>query len=218
MNRRVLLGGAATVVAGAAGWMVLRPQDQPVLSALAQVSSGEGTEGRVPDMVMGAEDAPVTVVEYASFTCPHCATFHTNVFRRLKETYIDTGRVRYVYREVFFDRPGLWAAMVARCGGEQRYFGIADMIYDRQRQWTQGDAATVAGNLRTIGKTAGLTDEALDACLTDGETAQAMVATFEENSARDGIDSTPSFLIDGQKYGNMSYEDFARILDEKLGG
>jgi protein-disulfide isomerase len=172
----------------------------------------------VQEMVLGADDAPVTVIEYASFTCPHCANFHDTVFDDLKRDYIDTGKVRFVYREVYFDRFGLWAGMVARCGGGERYFGIADIIYSTQSEWTAGnDPVTIVGNLRRIGKTAGLTDAQLDACLSDTAKAEALVAWYQENSEADDIRSTPSFIIDGEQFGNMSFEDFSAILDDKLG-
>ncbi|PWR02838.1 thiol-disulfide oxidoreductase [Meridianimarinicoccus roseus] len=171
----------------------------------------------IADMALGQADAPVTVIEYASFTCPHCATFHDEVFPDLKRNYIDTGKIRFVHREVYFDRYGLWAGMVARCGGEMRYFGVADQIYERQREWTKGgDPAEVAANLRRIGLSAGLTDTQLDACLSDGEKAQTLVAWYQQNAERDGIEGTPSFIIDGEKHSNMSYADFSALLDEKL--
>ncbi|TDL89360.1 DsbA family protein [Meridianimarinicoccus aquatilis] len=172
----------------------------------------------IVDMTMGQADAPVTVVEYASFTCPHCATFHKEVLPQIRENYIDTGKVKFVHREVYFDRYGLWAGMVARCGGEMRYFGVADQIYERQRDWTQGsDPAAVAGNLRRIGLSAGLNEEQLDACLSDGEKAQTLVAWYQEHVEKDKIEGTPSFVIDGELYSNMSYADFSELLDEKLG-
>jgi len=184
------------------------------LSATAQ----DVDTSTITDTARGAEDAPVTVIEYASFTCPHCATFHSDVFPELKSEYVDTGKVRFIHREVYFDRYGLWAGIVARCGGETRYFGMAEQIYARQSEWTKGgDPATVAENLRRIGRSAGLTDDQLEACLTDGEKAQTLVAWYQENAERDGIEGTPSFLIDGEMYSNMSYADFAEILDEKLG-
>ncbi|MGB2893300.1 MAG: DsbA family protein, partial [Albidovulum sp.] len=170
-----------------------------------------------PDMILGQLNAPVEVIEYASFTCPHCAHFHETVFDDLKKNYIDTGKVKFVYREVYFDKFGLWAGMVARCGGPEKYFPISDMIYDTQKQWIgDGQASTIADNLRKIGLKAGLAKEAIDACLNDNDKAKAMVAAYQTNATKDGIDSTPSFVIDGQKYSNMSYEDFAKILDEKL--
>ncbi len=87
--------------------------------------------------------------------------------------YIDTGKVRFIHREVYFDRFGLWAGMVARCGGEDRYFGVADIVYNTQSEWTKGgDPATIVENLRRIGRTAGLTDEQLDACLSDADKAR----------------------------------------------
>ncbi len=172
----------------------------------------------VLEMVLGSADAPVEIIEYASFTCPHCARFHDQVLPKLKSEYIDTGKVKLVYREVYFDRFGLWAGMVARCGGQERYFGIADLMYKNQKEWIAGgnEPATIVENLRRIGKTAGISDAELDVCMADGAKAQAMVALYEANAARDGINSTPSFLIDGTKFSNISYEDFSAELDARL--
>jgi protein-disulfide isomerase len=166
---------------------------------------------------MGSADAPVKITEYASFTCPHCATFHANVWPQLKAEYVDTGKVHFTYREVYFDRYGLWAAMVARCGGEMRYFGIVDMLFDQQQEWAASDDPNVVvGNLRTIGKAAGLDDASLDACMKDGAKAEAMVAHFETNMAADGIEGTPSFMINGEKHSNMSFADMKGIIEAKL--
>lgn len=171
----------------------------------------------VSDMVLGDPDAPVTVIEYASFTCPHCARFHETGFEQLKEDYVETGKVRYVYREVYFDRYGLWAGLVARCGGEERYFGIVDLIYERQDQWARGgEPAEIADNLRRLGRSAGLDDETLNACLQDGEMAQAMVAEYQRNAEADGIDSTPSFVIGGSTYSNRPYDDLAELIEAEL--
>lgn len=171
----------------------------------------------VPDMAMGPADAKVTVVEYASYTCPHCAHFDADVMPKLKADYIDTGKIRFVYREVYFDKYGLWAAMVARCGGEMRYFPIQDMLYSTQAEWLKsGNDAGIADALRKIGLKAGIDKDALAACMNDGKMAEAMVATYQANATKDGIDSTPSFVVNGEKYSNMSYEDFAKILDAKL--
>ena len=201
-------------------WFLTQSSDpsDPILgSALAQ-EAGEIDTSTVAEMVLGNSDAAVEVIEYASFTCPHCAAFHANQFQELKANYIDTGLIKFVYREIYFDRFGLWASMVARCGGEMRFFGISDMLYDQQREWIAGgqDPALIAGNLRRIGLTAGLDGEQVDACLSDPTTAQTLVAWFEENSARDEITSTPSFIINGEKFSNMSYSDFAAVLDERL--
>lgn len=221
MSKIPLLAGAlALAVAGGAFWMTRATAPLPpalTTAAEAQEATVSSEAAAVPDMVMGQLDAPVEVIEYASFTCPHCAQFHETVFDRIKENYIDTGKVKFVHREVYFDKFGLWAGMVARCAGPEKYFPVTDMIYDTQEQWIgNGEAATIAENLRKIGLKAGMTKEALDACLNDNAKAQAMVATYQANATRDGIDSTPSFVIDGQKYSNMTYEEFADVIDEKL--
>lgn len=219
MNRRTaLLAGGAALLGG--GYLLIGGQTRtpglPLGAVSAQSAEGADTS-LVTDMALGDADAPVTVIEYASFTCPHCRTFHKTVFPELKANYIDTGQIRFVHREVYFDRYGLWAGMVARCGGEERYFGIVDLIYDQQSEWTaSNDPAVVADNLRRIGRTAGMSDEQVDACLQDADMANAMVAHYQETAEADGINSTPSFVIDGRRYGNMSYADFSALLDEKL--
>lgn len=207
----------AVVVASGGGWW-LSQQGRPDATQFAMTATAQEAEVEMaPDMVIGKEDAPITIIEYASFTCPHCASFHASVFDKLKENYVDTGKARFVFREVYFDKFGLWAAMVARCGGEMRYFGIADMIYDTQREWIgEGEQDSIVQNLRKIGLKAGLSNEDLDACFADGAMAQSMVATYQKNATDDDISATPSFIIDGEKYSNMDYDDFAKILDEKL--
>ncbi|MDP2084003.1 MAG: DsbA family protein [Gemmobacter sp.] len=202
MHRRTLLGALAASTLAAS-----LPH-----AALAQAAKPE-----VWEIAIGNPDAKVTLTEYASYTCPHCANFHTAVWKDLKRDYIDTGKVRFIYREVYFDRYGLWAAMVARCGGEMRYFGIQDMLYSQQREWSgAGDPVAIVEALRKIGLTAGLTKEQLDTCLSDGAMAEAMMAKFQQNAEADKIDSTPSLLINGEKHGNMGYAALAKLLDAKL--
>lgn len=212
MNRRTLLGAAAlsAVVTGLGA---------PVWAQDAAKPEGEAAKPEVKDLIIGNPDAKVELVEYASYTCSHCATFHTNVFKDLKRDYIDTGKIKFIYREVYFDRYGLWAGMVARCGGEMRYFGIQELLYSQQREWTSaGGAADVAEALKKIGRTAGLTNEQLDACLQDGAMAQALVEKFETDTKADGIDSTPSFVLNGKKHSNMPYAEMKKLLDAALEG
>ena len=94
-----------------------------------------GAGEAVAEMSMGDPNAPVTLVEYAMFTCPHCAAFAKDVFPKIKANYIDTGKVRLVFREVYFNKPALWAAMIARCAPADRYFGIADALFATQQSW-----------------------------------------------------------------------------------
>jgi protein-disulfide isomerase len=202
------------------------PADEAAVTPLEDSASSdnaatdEATEAAatIPDMALGEADAPVTIIEYGSFTCPHCANWHAEVWPRLKADYIDTGKVRFIFREIYFDRPGLWASMIARCGGEMRFFGIHDMLYEQQREWI-GDMepATIADNLRRLGLSAGLDQAQLDACLTDAAQAEALVAWFQANATADEVQGTPTFLINGESHsGEMAYEDFKGLVDAAL--
>ena len=212
---------AVGVIGGTVYWQMNQGANagEPLaFAAEASETAALADEFGITEMTMGPSDAAVTIVEYASFTCPHCANFHKNQFKELKANYIDTGKVHFIYRDVFFDRPGLWASMVARCGGSERFFGISDMIYNQQRDWTSGnDAVTISNNLRRIGKVAGLSEEQLDACMSDEDKAKALHSWYEATTAADGVSSTPTLVINGQTYGNMGYAALAELIDEKLG-
>jgi protein-disulfide isomerase len=173
---------------------------------------------QIQDMAQGAADAPVTIIEYGSFTCPHCANWHDTVYPQLKADYIETGKVRFIFREIYFDRPGLWASMVARCGGEMRFFPIHDLIYSQQREWI-GDSqpATIADNLRRLGISAGLDAAQVDACLKDQAQAEALIAWFQANATADDVQGTPTFLINGEAHsGEMPYDEFKGYVDAAL--
>ncbi|MCV2881981.1 DsbA family protein [Actibacterium sp. XHP0104] len=188
------------------------------MSALAnEEAAAEAAAPEIIDYAIGAEDAPVTVIEYASFTCPHCRAFHEEVMPKLKADYIETGKVRMIYREVYFDGPGLWAAMVARCGGEARYFAITDMLYEKQREWIgDGSGNAIVQNLRKIGLAAGLTAEELDQCLSDGATAQALYDHDQANRKEYAIEGTPSLVVNGTLHGNLTYKGLKEAIDEAL--
>ena len=188
-------------------------------SAIAETATAPvaATAITVPDMIMGNKDSKVTLMEYASFTCPHCAQFHQDVFKQLKKDYIDTGKIKFVYREVYFDRYGLWAAMIARCGGEMRYFGISDILLSTQKDWAGvDDPAVVVENLKKIGRTAGMDDAAMGVCLDNADMAQAMVTAYQTNSEADKVEGTPTLIVNGVKYSNMPYDELKKILDAEL--
>lgn len=166
------------------------------------------------DMVLGNDNAPIDVIEYASLTCPHCARFHENVFPKIQTNYIDTGKVRFVYREVYFDRPGLWGGLLARCAGESKYFDFIDVLYTKQIDWSRaGTPRHIADKLRAIGRANGLQDTDLDACFQNQPAAEALVNQSRNHMQADGIHATPSFVINGKRYENMSYDDFAQLFD-----
>ncbi|SDF41863.1 Protein-disulfide isomerase [Celeribacter baekdonensis] len=221
MNRRIFMITTAMAALGVGGAFLLKPSSSVTNFVVTPANAQDVAEvdtSAISDLVIGSADAPIEMIEYASYTCPHCANFHKSVFEPLKKDYIDTGKVRFTYREVYFDKFGLWASMVARCGGEMRYFGVQKILYDEQKDWIAGgkDTMEIVENLRKIGKRAGLTDEDLDACLNDGEMAEKLFAKFTKEMAEYDIDSTPSLVIDGVKHSNMSYADLKEILDAKL--
>ena len=228
MTKKLSLAAALILALGAALWLGQSRTPEvtdlgPLAASAQEAATSEAPKTaplpEVPDLVLGNADAPVTLVEYASYTCPHCAAFHETVFKDLKKDYIDTGKVRFVFREVYFDRYGLWAAMVARCGGETRYFGISSMLFERQKEWAASDdPAVVVENLKKIGRSAGMDDATIQACMENAPMAEAMVARFQENMAADQVEGTPTLIIDGVSHSNMSYEDLKVILDEKLAG
>ncbi len=221
MNRRVaLLGAAAAMAVGGYAYKAGTGSGaaNPLIGAARAQDAADIDTSSVVEMVQGAADAPVTIIEYASYTCPHCADFHAGAYRQIKKNYIDTGKVRLIYREVYFDKYGLWASMIARCGGPEKFFGITDLIFKGQSEWARaGDGAAIVAELRKIGRLAGLDDAALDACLQDADRAQTLVAWFQNNAEADEVQSTPSFIVNGKKVANQPYADFAALIDAELG-
>lgn len=217
MNRNLILAVVALVGIAAAAWFLTQngPQETAIVQSVQAESSNVDTSG-VQDMTLGDPEAPITFIEYASFTCPHCASFHAGAFKDLKADFIDTGKVKFVMREVYFDRYGLWAGMVARCGDGVRYFGIIDLLFEKQQEWTQGEPAQIAANLKQIGKLAGMDDATLDACLQDAAKAEALNAFYQKNATADGIRATPSFVINGELVSNESYAELKARLDGLL--
>ncbi len=223
MNNKLFLGVVFAAALGVGGFVTgtfdgmfgtsVEQGDVGPTFGAANAQSADVDTSTIKEMSLGNDDAPITVVEYASYTCPHCRSFHEGAYKNLIKDYVDTGKVKFIYREVYFDRYGLWASIIARCGDGSKFFGINDMLYSGQSEWTDGSPAEIANNLRRIGLTAGLSQEELDGCFSDGQKAQTLVAWFEENAEKDGIRSTPSFLINGKLHSNMSYEDFQTILD-----
>ncbi|TCP40130.1 thioredoxin domain-containing protein [Rhodovulum marinum] len=196
-------------------WMTSQPNVglTPVAAAQAQEVP------QVESFTLGDPDAPIKLEEFASFTCGHCGNFHEDVFKRLKADYIDTGKVHFTYREVYWDPYAIWAGLLARCGGEMRFFGIVSVLYEKQKDWIDAkDPAKTAENLRQIGRAAGLGEAEMETCLSDAALATALRDQSAATTAAAGVTGTPSMLIDGELYKNMRYRDLKKILDEKLAG
>lgn len=215
-NTKLIFGAAAAVAALAIGGFALNKTGAQTSIATPTAASVQEVN-LLPDIPLGSADAPITLVEYASYTCSHCAAFHEDIFGKLKADYIDTGKVKFIHREVYFDGFGLKAAQIANCGGVTKYYPINAMIYGDQAGWIgDGKPEAITENLKKIGLKAGLTSEAIDACLADDARAEQMVATFQTRATADNVEGTPTLVIDGEKHSNMSYEDLKKILDAKL--
>ncbi len=220
--RSSLVTAAAVAALGFAGYVFFGPSPQtpanPLGAAFAQGSEEVDTSDII-EMQIGNAEAPVTIIEYASYTCPHCAAFHGGPYKQLKADYIDTGKINFIYREVYFDRFGVWASAIARCAGPDKFFGLTDLLYAGQSDWARaggGDPTAIVGELRKIGRLAGMEEAAIEACLQDGDKLRALVAWYQENANEHDITSTPSFVINGKKHSNMSFDQMRQIIDAAL--
>ncbi len=167
------------------------------------------------DYILGKADAPVTMVEYASLTCPHCAAFHGETVPKLKSDYIDTGKVRLIYRDFPLDRLALTASVVARCGGKERYFGLVATLFQSQSSWARAEDPIKA--LERIGRLAGLAPAAIDSCIKDKKLADSALGQRLEGERTLGVSSTPTVFINGQKYvGGLTFDQIKLVIDPLL--
>ncbi len=167
------------------------------------------------DQVMGRADAPLTVIEYASLTCPHCAHFHETVVPLIKSNWVDTGKIRFIYRDFPTSPAGLSlsASMVAQCAGKDRYFAVLGLLFKQQEKWVT--ATNPKDEIKRIVRLAGITSDDVDACLTRRDLLTALQDRAKAGNTEFGVDSTPSLVIDGKVYpGAQSYEDISKMLDE----
>jgi len=213
ITRRKLLEGAgvAALTFGALAGFAAPAGAQTVDPAVLMEA------GPLPDQVMGSADAPVTVVEYASMTCGHCAAFATQTFPAFKEKYIDTGKVRYILREFPLDPLAAAAFMLARCAPEGQYYNIVDLFFEQQKTWAYNDDPVTA--LMNLSKQAGFTQESFEACLTNQELLDGINGVKDLGAQKFGVDSTPTFFVNGQLVrGAQSLAEFDKILEPMLAG
>ncbi len=171
--------------------------------------------GPLGDKPLGNDFAPVLIYEYASLTCGHCATFHANGFKFLKERYIDTGKVKYIRREFPLDPLAAAGFMLAHCAGEGKYHPMVDLLFTRQQAWTRTDKPVDA--LLGIVRQAGFTQESFESCLKNQAIYDGVNAVRSRGMERFRIDSTPTFFINGRKYkGALSPQELERIIEPLL--
>ena len=163
------------------------------------------------DYVLGKPDAPVTIVEYASLTCSHCARFHGDVLPVLTAEFIAAGKVRLVYRDFPLDRLALMAAMVARCAGRERYFGFIDAFFAEQQGWAR--SADPVAALAGIARLGAMAQSDFDVCLKDKVVADKVLKQRLEGEKLFNIDSTPTLIVNGAKYsGGLTLDQIKAVM------
>ena len=183
---------------------------------LALPISGARAQAAEPleDVVLGDPDAPVEIIEYASMTCPHCASFHNTTFKELKAEYIDTGKAKFIMREFPFDPLAAAVSMLARCAGDKRY-DVIDLFFEHQREWAVPEDPL--GKIRALAQQAGFSSEEFEACLTDQQLLDGINAVKDHGYQELGVSSTPTIFVDGEKVeGGRDIRAFRELIDPKL--
>jgi len=169
----------------------------------------------VAEKSLGKADAPVTVLEFSSLTCPHCAAFHKDTLPLVKKNYIDTGKVRFVFHDFPLGNLAMAAAMIARCSGHETYIPMVDALFLSQDSWAKSDNPFEA--ITGIARLSGMSVDDVEDCLDNEGLLKALQAKYQEASQGLGVESTPTFFIEGTKVpGNLPYDDFADLLDKAL--
>jgi protein-disulfide isomerase len=184
------------------------------LSPLAVPAARAATvplEQALSERVMGKADAPITIVEYASLTCPHCRDFDQETLPKIKATYIDTGQAKLVFRDFPLDGLALRAAAMARCAPPERYFALIDILFKQQESWSRAKDPMDA--LGKLGRLAGMTQETVDSCLKDEKLLDGVVNIRVQAEKDAKVESTPTFVINGTKIsGAQPFEEFDKVL------
>jgi protein-disulfide isomerase len=188
-----------------------------IVDAMAQGAADVAKPVSLPDMAIGPANAPVTITEFASMTCPHCAAFNADVFPKIKSTYIDTGKIRYVFREFPLDIKAAAGSMLSRCIAKDdaaKYFAVTDLLFKQQSDWVTKNTTET---LSRIGKQAGLSQQAVDDCLKDQSLLDKIAADQKFANEVLKVNSTPTFFINGEMIkGETSFEEFDKRIKSLL--
>jgi protein-disulfide isomerase len=219
-RRQVMMGAAgaaAVLVAGGAGYYLWSGPEPAKLMAADDVPQAElMTPGPLGDEVLGNASAPVTIIEYASMTCPHCAHFHETVYPELKRKYIDTGKVRFIFREFPLDPLAAGASALARCAGKDKFFPLVETFFAQQRDWA---VQRPLEPMFAIARQAGFTRQSFDECLENQRILQGIEETRTRAAQRFQVQSTPTFFINGKIFrGAMTVEELDKQVAPYLKG
>jgi protein-disulfide isomerase len=229
-RRKLLLGSAVIATVGVAGSLIytlMRPAPRaetarrPVRRPRAPVNVTQEElmkAGPLPDLAIGNANAPVTIVEYASMTCGHCASFHNKILPVLKEKYIDTGKVRLVFREFPLDERAALASMMARCAGGDRSLPLISMLFSKQDEWAASKTDFLP-KIFKLGQQVGMTKQTFDECRQNEKLIKDIIAVRDRANTSFGVNQTPTFFINGKKMeGGGSAEDFDKALAPLIKG
>jgi protein-disulfide isomerase len=181
----------------------------------APVQTAQAQDSRLADRILGDKNAPVEIIDFSSMTCPHCATFHTEVLPKIKAAYLDTGKAKLVFRDFPLDQVALRASMMARCAPEERYFALLDVLFKSQAQWAR--AADPQKALAQYGKLAGMQQATIDSCLADQALADGLLNIRLKAQDEHKVQSTPTFIVGSERIeGAQSFETFAAAIDKQL--
>ena len=207
ITRREFVVSAGALVA-AASFLASTPL------ALAQTVEELMRPGPLPDLVEGKADAPVTIIEYASMTCPHCANFHKTTYPALKAKYIDTGKVKFIFREFPLDELAAAASMLARCAGGEKAIALIDVLFASQEKWAVRNPVPV---LQQISKQAGFTEKTFDECLKDQTLYNNVMAMRERGTKDYKVESTPTLFVNGKVLkGGATIEELEKVIEPLL--
>lgn len=216
MNKKFLISLAVLVilvVGGLAAWQFW--PTQPAVSQTVDTTKLAGMPELHPDdIVIGDDKAPITIIEYYSLSCPHCAHFAEDILPQVKAAYIDTGKVKLVMRDYPLNKQALQAAMLAHCLPKEGFVSMTDVLFKSQQSWLVDDATQP---LAAVAKTAGIDDDKFAQCLSDKANQDKIIQSRKEAEEKYQVDATPTFLIMDQKLaGAQSFEVFKQLIDAQL--
>jgi len=221
-RRNVLIAAAAVAVVAVGGGYYYWNQPSPTTAAKTpaggvDVSSADLlTPGPLGDEIQGAANAPVTIIEYASMTCPHCAHFHETTYPEMKKKYIDTGKIRFIFREFPLDTLAMAGSMLARCAGKEKFFPLIETLFSQQKEWVTQKPMQP---LLAIARQAGFTQQSFEECLANQQVQSGIEEVRQRAAQRLNVQSTPSFFINGKLFrGTLTIQELDKEMAPYLKG
>ena len=179
------------------------------------IFSPSKTFAKKSEKFLGDNNAKITIIEYASMTCDHCANFHKNIFPEIYEKYIQTGKVKFIFRDFPLDKQALFAAILANCAPKEKYFDFVKLIFNTTQKWVSVEDEFLK-KLKNIGKMGGLSNDQIESCFRDENMVDLAINSRSNGEKKFNITSTPSFIINGKKYSSMTFEQFEKVLDNLI--